>query len=70
MGPFIFLRCVTVPGVRVSGAAAAAAAGPRRIQTAVRGPAGAGARVAESGRRGAGQLHLDAERRGGAAAHV
>lgn len=70
-GPLIFPRCVSVPGMCVSGAAAAE---PERLQEAVRAPAGAGARVraraGRSRRRGASQLHLDASRRSGSAAHV
>lgn len=72
-GPLISPRRVSVAGMCVSGAAAAAAE-PQRLQEAVRATAGAGARaragVDRSRRRGASQLHLHASRRGGTAAHV
>lgn len=64
MGPLVVVGFVPLPGMCVSGAAAE----PERLQEAVRAPARAGA--GRSGRRGASQLHLDASRRGGAAAHV
>lgn len=66
MGPLFFLWFAFLPGMCVSGAAAE----PKRLQEAVRDPARAGAGVDRSRRRSARQLHLDAQRSAGTAAHV